>query len=137
MKTENKIKIMIRLTSGNQFGIDENEIEEIIKNRKNYSNLEIKGIQYFSGTQKISLKNIKKEIYPPTAIFEKSIARQEKKWYIYIVKIIYKRFYRRINAFVVVGSDIKDHCFGWIVIQECFQPRHKLFVVDISVMRDT
>ena len=62
IKTNKKIKLLIRLTSGNQFGIDEAEIEEIIKNRENYGNLEIKGIQYFSGIQKISLKNIKREI---------------------------------------------------------------------------
>ena len=61
-KTDKKIKLLIRLTSGNQFGIGEEEVEEIIKNRENYSNIEIKGIQYFSGTQKISIKNIKKEI---------------------------------------------------------------------------
>ena len=62
IQTENKIKLQIRLTSGNQFGIEEQEVEEIIKNRDQYKNLEIKGIQYFSGTQKISLKNIKREI---------------------------------------------------------------------------
>lgn len=59
---KNKLKIMIRLTSGNQFGINENETEEIIRNRKNYKNMEIIGIQYFSGTQKTSLKRLQKEI---------------------------------------------------------------------------
>ena len=62
IKNNKKIKLLLRLTSGNQFGIEEKDIEEIIKNRENYSNLEIKGIQYFSGTQKISINNIKREI---------------------------------------------------------------------------
>ena len=62
IKTDRKIQLLIRLTSGNQFGIGETEVEEIIKNRDNYTNLDIKGIQYFSGTQKISLKNIRREI---------------------------------------------------------------------------
>ena len=57
-----KIRLMIRLTSGNQFGIDEEELIKLIANREQYINLDIIGIQYFSGTQKISLKNIRKEI---------------------------------------------------------------------------
>lgn len=62
IKKDKKIKIMLRLTSGNQFGINEEEIEEIIKNYDKYENIEIIGIQYFSGTQKTSLKIIQREI---------------------------------------------------------------------------
>lgn len=62
IKKDKKIKIMLRLTSGNQFGINEEEIEEIIKNYDKYENIEITGIQYFSGTQKTSLKIIQREI---------------------------------------------------------------------------
>ena len=62
LSKNDKIKVMIRITSGNQFGINEIEAEEIIKNRMQYSNIEIVGIQYFSGTQKNSLKILKKEI---------------------------------------------------------------------------
>lgn len=62
IKSIHKLKLMIRLTSGNQFGLDENEVEEIIKNRSQYENIEIVGIQYFSGTQKSSVKHISKEI---------------------------------------------------------------------------
>lgn len=57
-----KLKLMLRLTSGNQFGMNENEVEEIIKNYLEYENIEIVGIQYFSGTQKTSLKNLKREV---------------------------------------------------------------------------
>ena len=56
------IDIMLRITSGNQFGINLEEAEEIIKNRSKYTNLNIKGIQYFSGTQKRSLKILGKEL---------------------------------------------------------------------------
>lgn len=62
IKKDKKIKIMLRLTSGNQFGINEEEIEKIIKNYDKYENIEIIGIQYFSGTQKTSLKIIQREI---------------------------------------------------------------------------
>lgn len=57
-----KLKALIRITSGNQFGINIEEAEEIIKNREKYQNLDIIGIQYFSGTQKKSIKNLNKEL---------------------------------------------------------------------------
>ncbi len=57
-----KLKVLIRITSGNQFGINSEEAEEIIKNRSQYENLDIIGIQYFSGTQKKSIKNLEKEL---------------------------------------------------------------------------
>lgn len=62
MKKSRKIKIMLRLTSGNQFGINEDEVESIISNREKYRDIEIDGIQYFSGTQKTSLKILQREI---------------------------------------------------------------------------
>ena len=57
-----KINVLLRLTSGNQFGINEEDIEEIIKNREEYKNMHIVGIQYFSGTQKRTNKRLQKEI---------------------------------------------------------------------------
>lgn len=56
------IDIMLRITSGNQFGINLEEAEEIIKKQMEYPNLNIKGIQYFSGTQKRSLKILGREL---------------------------------------------------------------------------
>lgn len=60
--SKQKIELLLRLTSGNQFGINKEDIEEIIKSKSKYPNLEIKGIQYFSGTQKTSIKILKKEL---------------------------------------------------------------------------
>lgn len=57
-----KINALIRITSGNQFGINKEEAEEIIENRLQYKNLQIIGIQYFSGTQKKSIKNLNREL---------------------------------------------------------------------------
>lgn len=62
LKHNRKLSLMLRLTSGNQFGMNENEVEEIVKDYLNYENIEITGIQYFSGTQKTSLKNLKREV---------------------------------------------------------------------------
>lgn len=56
------IKLILRLTSGNQFGMCEAEVEEIIKNRDKYEYLEILGIQYFSGTQKSIVRRIEHEV---------------------------------------------------------------------------
>lgn len=60
-KYSSKIKLLLRLTSGNQFGLDESGVKEII--RSNDPDVAaIIGIQYFSGTQKTSLKRIKREL---------------------------------------------------------------------------
>ena len=50
------------MTSGNQFGLDESDVEAIVAERKNRPSLSIRGIQYFSGTQKTSLKRLKREL---------------------------------------------------------------------------
>ena len=56
------INIILRLTSGNQFGMCEEEIIGILENRAKYEFLNIMGIQYFSGTQKKLSKRIIKEL---------------------------------------------------------------------------
>lgn len=45
-------KVILRLTSGNQFGMSEADILNILTNQAKYSNLNIYGIHYYSGTQK-------------------------------------------------------------------------------------
>lgn len=60
-KYNKKIKLLLRLTSGNQFGLDEEGVKKIIESYDKNA-VEIIGIQYFSGTQKTSLKRIKREI---------------------------------------------------------------------------
>ena len=56
------LKVLLRLTSGNQFGINEEDIENIISKKDSYTNLYFEGIQYFSGTQKRTNKRLQKEI---------------------------------------------------------------------------
>lgn len=56
------IDCILRLTSGNQFGMTEEEIEYILNNRNEYNYLNIMGIQYFSGTQKKLERRILKEL---------------------------------------------------------------------------
>ena len=57
-----KIDVLLRLTSANQFGINEEDIEEIISNKERYPNLNFVGIQYFSGTQKRTNRRLQKEM---------------------------------------------------------------------------
>lgn len=54
------IDILVRLTSGNQFGINEDEVESVIAD--NCPNIQVKGLEYFAGTQKHNLRIIEKEM---------------------------------------------------------------------------
>lgn len=46
------IPVLLRVTSGNQFGMDWEVVRQLILHREEMSELNIRGIQYFSGTQK-------------------------------------------------------------------------------------
>ena len=56
-----KLRIYIRLTSGNQFGVDRETLEELCEKVNTSQYMELIGIHYFSGTQK-NLKKIEKEL---------------------------------------------------------------------------
>ena len=60
-KHQVSIPVLLRLTSGNQFGMDENLMKEIIQ-KGPYQWITIEGIQYFSGTQKKSSSRLSKEL---------------------------------------------------------------------------
>lgn len=51
-KTDKKQKVILRLTSGNQFGMSEEDVLSILADHAKYPNLDIYGIHYYSGTQK-------------------------------------------------------------------------------------
>lgn len=57
-----RIPLLLRLTSGNQFGLTAQEIQECVSRYSHHPFLELRGIQYFSGTQKTSLKRLRREI---------------------------------------------------------------------------
>lgn len=56
---DKSVKVVIRLSSGAQFGMALDELKDIIANREKYTCLDIIGIHYFTGTQK---KQIAKDI---------------------------------------------------------------------------
>ena len=57
-----KLPVLLRLTSGNQFGLSEAEIERILAEYKDAACLDIRGLQYYSGTQKTSVKRLQREL---------------------------------------------------------------------------
>lgn len=52
------VEILLRVTSGNQFGMSEEDVRELIQKRDSYPELRIVGVQYFTGTQKKSIRKI-------------------------------------------------------------------------------
>lgn len=57
--------VLVRITDvkgGSQFGMEESDVLDIIKNRSDYEGIEIVGIHYFTGTQKRRAKGIIKEL---------------------------------------------------------------------------
>ena len=57
------VNVYLRLTSGNQFGMDKQTIRNIIMDQTNENyRPNISGIHYFSGTQKKSMKKIRDEL---------------------------------------------------------------------------
>lgn len=59
--TETKAQVILRLTSGNQFGMSLEDIEYIISHPDEFKGIEVMGIHYYSGTQK-SLRKINKDL---------------------------------------------------------------------------
>ncbi|MDD7219157.1 MAG: alanine racemase [Clostridia bacterium] len=62
VKAGQKISVLIRVTSGNQFGVDETEIRRMISQRDEYPGVQIQGLQFYSGTQKKDLAQMKEEL---------------------------------------------------------------------------
>ncbi|MEG2192548.1 MAG: diaminopimelate decarboxylase, partial [Oscillospiraceae bacterium] len=62
IKKGTKLPLLLRLTSGNQFGMDEKSIKQIIKDSPQYKGVELIGIHYFSGTQKKRTAEIEDEL---------------------------------------------------------------------------
>ena len=61
-KYHKKICLLLRLTNDSQFGINESDIIKIVEKNTDLAKIDICGIQFFSGTQKTSVKKLKREI---------------------------------------------------------------------------
>lgn len=56
------LRVYPRLTSGNQFGMDEETIRRLVRTREEHPFLKIQGLHFFSGTGKRRQKAIEKEL---------------------------------------------------------------------------
>ena len=57
------LPVLLRLTAGSQFGMDESDMLNVIENRDQYVGLRFVGVHYFSGTQRAKLdKDQRKEL---------------------------------------------------------------------------
>ena len=57
-----RVPVLLRLTSGSQFGMDASVVEDVVRDHAADPALDILGIQYFSGTQKDSIKRLSREL---------------------------------------------------------------------------
>lgn len=58
-KYSRKLRVLVRINSKNQFGVTEDDLKSIIEDKNDF--IDIKGIQYFSSTQKGSYKKLNRE----------------------------------------------------------------------------
>lgn len=65
-----KVNLIPRLNGGNQFGMSKEELFYLIDNRDKYDKIEIKGIHFFTGTQKKHARKQLKELDKLTEILE-------------------------------------------------------------------
>jgi len=70
--TKEKIRIaaLIRLSSKNQFGVDKKVLEQILQDADGDSHVQIKGLQFYSGTQKRNISQFISEIRTLDAYYE-------------------------------------------------------------------
>ena len=57
-----RVRLLLRLTAGSQFGMDEAEVLSTVETREQLPGVDIIGLHFFSGTQKRKLSVIEKEL---------------------------------------------------------------------------
>jgi diaminopimelate decarboxylase len=62
-----EVELLLRLSGGDQFGMDESTVRELVRTRSSYPHVHISGLHFFSGTQKRSDKIIQRELTMLTA----------------------------------------------------------------------
>lgn len=72
---DRQVELLLRVTSGNQFGMSEADVTECIRDREKFPHVTMVGLQYFTGTQKKQIKKIAGEV----AYIEDFIQKLEEK----------------------------------------------------------
>lgn len=63
--------VLLRLTAGSQFGMDESDLAAIVSSRAQYPGLRFEGIHFFAGTQRKKLKEQREELAMLSALMDK------------------------------------------------------------------
>lgn len=61
-KLGKKVNVILRISSDNQFGMDPEDIYEIVSKTSDYDHINLYGYHYYSGTQKRKIKQIESDI---------------------------------------------------------------------------
>ena len=64
------LPVILRLTAGSQFGMDESDLRSVIQNRSGLCGLDIEGIHFFADTQRKKLDGQRKELAMLSALME-------------------------------------------------------------------
>lgn len=64
--------ILLRISSGNQFGIELDVVVDILKHQNRFPSLRFRGIHYYSGTQKKRIKDVEEDILLLESVAEKA-----------------------------------------------------------------
>ena len=62
VKNGGRVKLILRLAHGSQFGMDKSDLLDITDRREQFEGVEIIGLHYFTGTQKAKVRTIEKEL---------------------------------------------------------------------------
>lgn len=76
-RRQKPLRILLRLSNDSQFGIDRETLFSLIESRERSPQLRFVGIQYFSGTQKTSLKKLAREVSMLDALLDELFSRFE------------------------------------------------------------
>lgn len=79
------VPVILRLSCGNQFGMDESDLNKIISSRNEFKGLDIKGLHYYTGTQKKKATIIRDEL----AVLENLIKSLESDYGFYTSHVEY------------------------------------------------
>ncbi len=101
---EKEVNLLVRLTSGNQFGVSLSELISIITSCQDEPLIKIRGIEYFSGTQKHSIKKISKEL----AYLKETIDMLDKE---YNFKILELEYGTGFPVFYFEGDEFDEDAF--------------------------
>lgn len=62
VKSHAKMQVLLRVSSGNQFGMEPDEVRECVRMCERKENIDIVGIQYYPGTQRSEARRVDREL---------------------------------------------------------------------------